>query len=72
MVSLNTVQQGCHGGAAGWNEYTRGIATMRDGADDDARALGMNPVTSNSSWDHENTYIGFYRHWRELLAVAAE
>ena len=46
-------------------------------SDDAARELGLDPVSSGATWDSENTYIGFYRHWRDLLsappaAIAAE
>ena len=78
VISLDTAQAGCHGTGAGWNEYTRGLGQMIKGPDDRARALGMNPVHSSPSWDHEADYVGFYRHWRDLLgrgdtqALAAE
>ena len=69
VVSLDTAQAGCAGGDDGWNEYTRGLAAMRAGPDDLATALGMAPAASFPSWDHEATFIGFYRRWRELLAA---
>ena len=79
VISLDTAQAGCVGGAAGWNEFTRGITEIRPGPDDPAKALGIDPVASGATWDHECTYVGFYRHWRKLLeeaptsgAVAAE
>jgi benzoate/toluate 1,2-dioxygenase alpha subunit len=77
VVSLDTAQAGAHGREAGWNEFTRGITTFTDGPDEAARELGLDPVSSGATWDSENTYIGFYRNWRELLsapptAMAAE
>ena len=71
VVSLDTAQAGCYGSEAGWNEYARGISAILDGPDEEARKLGMNPAMSGASWDHECTYIGFYRHWRALLASGA-
>ena len=72
VVSLDTAQAGCHGSAAGWNEYSRGLEQVIEGPDEPARALGMSPVTSSPSWDHEAEYVGFYRYWRDLLAADAE
>ncbi len=77
VVSLDTAQLGAHGREAGWNEFTRGITTFTEGPDDAARELGLDPVSSGATWDSENTYIGFYRNWRDLLsapgaAIAAE
>jgi len=79
VISLDTAQAGCVGGAAGWNEFTRGITEIHAGPDEQANALGIHPVASGATWDHECTYVGFYRHWRKLLeqapvsdAVAAE
>jgi benzoate/toluate 1,2-dioxygenase subunit alpha len=67
VVSLDTAQQGAFGKEAGWNEYTRGITEITQGPDAEASRLGMNPEMSSASWDHEATYIGFYRHCRDLL-----
>ena len=69
VVSLDTAQAGCRGSAAGWNEYARGLEQAIDGPDARARALGMRPVRSCPSWDHEADHVGFYRHWRDLLAA---
>ena len=68
VISLDVAQAGCHGSEAGWNEYARGLEQTVDGADGMAGSLGMKPVTSSPSWDHEAEYVGFYRHWRDLLA----
>ena len=72
VVSLDTAQAGAHGSEAGWNEFTRGITTFTQGADKAARELGLEPTSSGATWDSENTYIGFYRHWRKLLGTSAE
>jgi len=71
VVSLDIAQAGCQGPHSGWNEYARGTTQFIDGADEPARALGMKPAVSCPSWDHEATFIGFYRHWRHLLETRA-
>lgn len=77
VISLDVAHAGCYGREARWTDFARGLTTMIDGADEDAKALGINPLTSNSSWDFETPYYGLYRHWRDLLnngpvAAAAE
>lgn len=69
VVSLDTAQAGCRGPAAGWNEYARGLDRAVAGPDAPARALGMAPLVSCPSWDHEAECVGFYRHWRAVLAA---
>ena len=71
VISLDVAQAGSYGRAARWNEFARGLSTIQPGADEEARALGVNPVHSNSSWDFESAYIGFYRTWRDILNGAA-
>ena len=49
-------------------ENPRSTAMMRQRADEAAAALGIAPVSSNSSWDHETLYYGQYRRWRDLMS----
>ena len=72
VISLDVTQAGCRGRAARWTNFKRGIATLIEGPDAEASALGIEPVTSNSSWDLETSYHGLYRTWRDRLNAAAE
>ena len=67
LVNLNSAHSGGEGSLARWTNFLRGLETVQEGPDDYARELGIEPVTSNSSWDHETPYIGFYRYWRDEL-----
>jgi len=67
VVSLDTAQEGFHGGEAGWNNYDRGLSTMRAGPDEEAKKAGINPEFHCGSWDYEAAYVGWYRHWRKLV-----
>lgn len=69
VVSLDTAQEGCYGPAGKWNEFERGLTTITQGPDEEANKLGITPVSSHASWDNEGVYIGWYRHWRDLLAA---
>ena len=69
MAALEDTQAGSWGRAARWNDFGRGMATMIDGPDDDAKALGFNPVSSSTSWENETLFFGFYRCWRDMMAA---
>ena len=67
VVSLDTAQEGFHGAEAGWNNYDRGLSTMRAGPDEEAKKAGINPELHCDSWDYEAAFVGWYRHWRKLV-----
>jgi benzoate/toluate 1,2-dioxygenase subunit alpha len=67
VISLDVAHEGSRGRAARWTEFGRGMATVVHGPDEDAKALGIHPLTSNSSWDFETMYHGLYRFWRDRL-----
>ena len=67
VVSLDTAQEGFHGAEAGWNNYDRGLSTMREGPDEEAKKAGINPELHCDSWDYEAAFVGWYRHWRKLV-----
>jgi benzoate/toluate 1,2-dioxygenase alpha subunit len=70
MAALEDVQLGSHATAARWNNIERGRAVMVDGADDEARALGINPVSSSGSWENETLYYGFFRQWSKEMSAS--
>jgi benzoate/toluate 1,2-dioxygenase alpha subunit len=67
LAALEDCENGSLATAARWNDMTRGFPTMVNGPDANALELGAHPVTSNSSWDHETFYRGFYLRWREMM-----
>jgi benzoate/toluate 1,2-dioxygenase alpha subunit len=67
IAALEDIQAGSLGRHARWSEFTRGLAHMIHGADDDARALGFEPATTSPNWDHETLFHGLYRRWRDLM-----
>lgn len=70
-VVLEETQSGVHGRQSGrWNLYDRGLDLVTEGPDDDAKALGIVPVSSSPTFDHEAVYHGQYRRWRALVAGA--
>jgi hypothetical protein len=50
----------------------RGIDFKIDGPDEAARALGMTPLASSNSWDHEIALQGVYRRWLGMMERGEE
>ena len=69
VVALEATHEGSRARVARWGEFHRGIESMVRGPDDAAEEGGFVPETSNSSWDHETLYYGFYRKWRDQIAA---
>jgi len=67
-AALEDTQSGAHASAEPWNVFRRGWDGFSEGPDAEAKALGLNPVASNSRWDPETHYVGQYRRWRELMS----
>ncbi|WP_142850254.1 Rieske 2Fe-2S domain-containing protein [Telmatospirillum sp. J64-1] len=72
LAALEDCESGAKATGARWNDMTRGLATMTEGPDEVAAELGAKPVTSNSCWDFETLYHGFYRRWSELMTETQE
>ena len=66
---LEETQSGTYARNDRWNLYDRGVEFLTPGADEDAKALGIRPVSSSNSFDHEAIYHGQYRKWWELVSA---
>jgi benzoate/toluate 1,2-dioxygenase alpha subunit len=71
MAALEDTQAGSWAKTDRWNDFSRGMTTMIHGADEGAKAVGFEPLSSTSSWENETLYYGFYRRWRDMM-VAGE
>ena len=69
MAALEDVQRGSDGRLARWNEMDRGMSFVLIGADNATAKIGASPVTSNSDWDSETLFHGFYREWSNRISV---
>lgn len=67
LAALADCQIGAQSKKSKWTEVTRGIATMQEGPDEDAKSIGLNPASSNKDWDYETLYFGFYRKWLKQM-----
>lgn len=68
LAALEAVHAGSAARAARWNDFSRGAAAIRRGAEDtDGARIGLVPQLMTPNWDHEALYHGFYRFWQERL-----
>ncbi|MCK0538348.1 aromatic ring-hydroxylating oxygenase subunit alpha [Alcanivorax quisquiliarum] len=72
LAALEDCQTGARGEAARWTDVTRGLSSMIEGPDEDAKAIGLNPVSSNNDWDFETLYYSFYRKWLKQMTGKGE
>ena len=72
LAALEDCQLGARGTLSRWNALDRGLDISLNGADKHARALGVTPVSSGTTYDQETLYYGFFRKWRALMGEAAE
>ncbi|MEK9646772.1 MAG: SRPBCC family protein, partial [Alphaproteobacteria bacterium] len=67
IAALEDTHEGSLARDARWSEFNRGIGTFTKGADDEAKALGFEPVASSNNWDHEVLFHGLYRQWIKMM-----
>ena len=67
VFAMEGAHQGNSATDLGWVRFARGYATTLDGADEAARGLGIEPVSSNTQGDSETVFGGFYRRWLSMM-----
>jgi benzoate/toluate 1,2-dioxygenase subunit alpha len=67
VFAMEGAHQGNSATDLGWIRFARGYATSVAGADEPARGLGIEPVSSNSQGDSETVFSGFYRRWLGMM-----
>ena len=68
---FRATQRGYAGAAhAKWNDICRGAAQWIHGPDEDARALGVNPILSGARTEDEGLFVIQHKQWSERMAQA--
>lgn len=67
LAEFRECQIGYGGTNLQWSDISRGSAHWTDGADDQARALGINPVLSGKKVEDEGLFVIHHRHWKDYL-----
>jgi benzoate/toluate 1,2-dioxygenase alpha subunit len=68
LAAFEACQRGYQGTLAPWQQgYERGVRRMIRGADEEARALGVQPYSATNDFRDETIYHGQYRQWLTLM-----
>ncbi|GGZ50842.1 benzoate 1,2-dioxygenase large subunit [Streptomyces inusitatus] len=59
-------------GASPWNDLSRGAVHQIDGPDEDARAMGINPIASGVRTEDEGLYPIQHGYWQRTLRRALD
>jgi benzoate/toluate 1,2-dioxygenase alpha subunit len=70
---FRATQRGYQGAAhAKWNDLTRGATHWITGPDEEAKALGIEPIMSGARTEDEGLFVVQHRQWTERMAQAVE
>lgn len=72
LAVFEAMQVGCATDPTAGQGYDRGMQRLWPGPDDEARALGIEPIASGSDAQDELLYHGMYRQWANLMAKEVE
>ena len=68
---FRATQRGYAGAAhAKWNDLTRGATQWIEGPDEDAKALGINPLLSGARTEDEGLFVIQHTNWSERMGEA--
>ena len=68
LAAFEACQRGYQGRRVRWQQgYVRGTQRMIHGADDEARAIGLQPYASSNNFQDEIIFQGHYRQWLRLM-----
>ena len=59
-------------GAAPWNDMSRGASHWIEGPDDDAKELGLEPVSSGAATEDEGLYLVQHGYWKKAMRDAVD
>ncbi|MBB4022939.1 benzoate 1,2-dioxygenase large subunit [Actibacterium naphthalenivorans] len=74
LEEFRACQLGYEGRAAEWNDLSRGATQWIDGPDEEAKSIGLAPVSSGARTEDEGLFVIQHNHWVERMndAIAEE
>lgn len=72
LEEFRACQHGYNGRNAVWSDISRGAKHWIEGADENARVLGMSPLMCGARQEDEGLYVIHHRHWVESMRRAME
>jgi benzoate/toluate 1,2-dioxygenase alpha subunit len=72
LEEFRSCQQGFNARAVKWNDMTRGATHWVQGADENAKVIGLAPELSGLKTEDEGLYVVQHQYWLEAMKKAAE
>ena len=72
LEEFRSSQRGFLAANAPWNDMSRGATHWINGPDEDARALGLNPVLSGARVEDEGLYPVMHSYWVKAMQRAVD
>lgn len=72
LEEFRSCQLAYRGGVAEWNDLSRGAVHWIDGADDEARSLHLEPLSSGARTEDEGLFLLQHGHWVERMNEAID
>ena len=72
LEEFRTCQAAYEGAGTLWNDLSRGAKRWIDGADDNARAMGMKPKLSSERSEDEGLFVRQHEFWAETILAALD
>lgn len=72
LEEFRACQTGYQGQASQWNDLSRGASHWIEGADDNAKAMGMQPLLSGRKTEDEGLFVRQHAYWAQALQKAID
>ena len=72
LEEFRACQTGYAGAGDLWNDLSRGATRCIEGADDNARAMGLKPLLSGERSEDEGLFVRQHEYWAQTLRAAVE
>ena len=72
LEEFRTCQATYQGAGGLWNDLSRGATRWIDGPDDNARAMGMNPLLSSERSEDEGLFVRQHEYWAATMIAAID
>lgn len=72
LEEFRACQNAYTGAGALWNDLSRGAVHWVEGADDNARAMGLEPLISGNRSEDEGLFVRQHEYWAQTLIAALD
>jgi len=72
LEEFRSCQKAYEGAGELWNDLSRGATHWIDGADDNAKAMGLEPMLSGSRSEDEGLFVRQHEYWMRTLIAAID